>query len=373
MTALIAADGLQVRAEWRLLVDVPALEVAPGEVLVILGPTGAGKSTLLQALGLLRKPSAGCIRWLGEALPWPAPLAARRRMAMVFQDPLLFGGTVRENVTYGLRLRGLPGPEIAERAGSVMAMLHIDHLADRTAATLSGGEAQRTALARALAVAPDLLLLDEPLANLDAPIRERLVPDLKAALRALKLTCVFVTHHQREALALADRIAVLHQGRLEQVDAPGTVFRRPATPFVARFVGTPNLWPGRIVGRNGALAEVAVAGLHLFAVSALPVGAEVQACLRPEAVALGTATGPNSWEATVGAVQDQGSTLRFHLDGPLPLKALGLPSDPRLQGLAPGQRITVTIAPEHLHLIAEGAAQAAPSLDPAVQSANSEG
>lgn len=358
MTPLIAVNGLQVHIDGRLVVDVPALEVSRGELFVLLGPTGAGKSTLLQTLGLLRKPSAGSIHWSGTAIPWPPPLDLRRRMAMVFQDPLLFEGTVEDNIAYGLRVRGLPKTLRHLRVRDAMALFHIEHLANRRASTLSGGEAQRVALARALAVAPDLLLLDEPLANLDAPIRERLIPDLKAALRTQNLTCIFVTHHQREALTLADRIAILNQGRLEQVDAPTTVFRRPATPFVARFVGIPNLWPGRILRREGPRVEVQLENLRVWAESPLPPGTDVLVSLRADRVRLHPRLpeGAQGWEATLASIQDQLHTRALHLTGPQPLWA----HHSTFEG-SPGMSLAVEVRPDDLHLIPQTDAQGTPS------------
>lgn len=348
MSPLLRLAGLQVRVEGRTLLDIPALEVMPGEILVVLGPTGAGKSTLLRVLSLLQRPDAGRIHWQGNPVSWPAPLELRRRITMAFQDPLLFSGTTLDNVLYGLHLRGTRGEAARVRARELMELLHIAPLAEQKASTLSGGEAQRTALARALAVRPELLLLDEPLASLDAPIRERLVKDLKAVLRELGLTCIFVTHHQREALALADRIAVLHRGRLEQVGLPQEVFRRPATPFVAAFVRTLNLWPGRVVAQEGGRATVDLGALSLRAHSDLPSGTPVLACLRPERAVLGETLPPGAqgWEATLREVQDQGSALSLTLDGALPLRALAGTCD-RTQD----SRLAVQVRPEDLHLI----------------------
>ena len=211
---ILEVRGLRVRKGGADLLDIPALAVAAGETLSLIGPNGAGKSTLLLALSGIEQPAAGELRFRGERVPsGAASLAYRRRIAMVFQEPLLFDTTVFENVASGLRLRGVAKGEIGRRVGESLERFRIGHLADRSARTLSGGEAQRTSLARAMAVAPEILLLDEPFAALDPQSREGLIEDLARTLRETGTTTVFVTHDRVEAQRLADRIAVLERGR----------------------------------------------------------------------------------------------------------------------------------------------------------------
>lgn len=351
MSALLDLEGVRLAAGGRPLLDVQRLQVHPGELLVVLGPTGAGKSTLLRVMNLLQRPDAGTLRWRGEQVPWPAPLPLRRQIAMAFQDPLLFSGTVADNLAYGLRLRGLPEPEIRTRAGGLLEMMGLAGLASRRTDRLSGGEAQRTSLARALAVRPELLLLDEPLAGLDAAIRERIARDLQRALRELGLACVFVTHHQREAIALGDRMAVLHQGRILQCGSAQEVFRRPASAFVARFVRALNVLPGVVEGV--ALPRFRCAGGPVLD---LPPGAAEgpgHLCIRPEEVVLRAAEpdAPNRLRMTVGSTCDQGSTLMVDLAGPLALQALLTHREARALGLRPGLELWACLPPEALHLI----------------------
>ena len=260
--SLLRVTDLVVRARERVLLDLAALEVGVGEILVVLGPTGAGKSTLLRVMGCLQRPDAGRLAWRGEPVTWPPSLALRRRMAMVFQAPLLFSGSVFDNVAYGLHVRGERGGALRGKVEAALAQFHIEPLATRRAATLSGGEAQRVALARAVVLDPELLLLDEPLASLDAPIREHLRDELREVFRARGMGCVYVTHELPEAFALADRIAVLSAGRLLQVGRPEEVFHAPRTPEVAAFLRAGNL-PAELISADGGVAIVRVAGREL--------------------------------------------------------------------------------------------------------------
>ena len=361
--SLLSLTDVTVRAEGRTLLDLPRLEVHEGEILVVLGPTGAGKSTLLRIAGLLQRPAHGHLAWRDEPVPWPTPLALRRRMAMVFQAPLLFSGTVLDNVAYGLRLRGERGSALRDRVDAALAQFHIAHLAGQRASTLSGGEAQRTALARAVVLEPELLLLDEPLASLDAPIRERLRDELRQAIRGRGMSCVYVTHELPEAFTLADRIAVLSGGRLLQVGKPEEVFYAPNQRAVAEFLRAGNLLPAEVVSAAGGLATVRIAGRILTAASALVAGRRALACIHPEEVQVALAPGSaGEWlGATVVAVTDRGPTLRVDLDCGFPLRALVTRRAARELELRPGVRVAVALAPESVHLIpGDGAENMAP-------------
>jgi tungstate transport system ATP-binding protein len=363
---LLSLAGIVVRATDRTLLDLPRLEVEEGEILVVLGPTGAGKSTLLRIMGLLQRPAAGTVSWRGEPVAWPPPLAIRRRMAMVFQAPLLFSGTVFDNVAYGLRLRGQRGSALRDQVEAALRQFHIAHLAEQRAGTLSGGEAQRAALARAVVLEPDLLLLDEPLASLDAPIREHLRDELKQVIRERRMTCVHVTHELPEAFTLADRIAVLAAGRVLQTGKPEEVFYAPKRREVAEFLRAGNLFPVEVVSTAGGLATVRVAGHTLAAASTLTPGRRVLACIHPEEVQIAppvsraadplagkVAAATDQLEGTVVAVTDRGPTLRVDLDCGFPLRSLVTRRAARELSLRPGDRVAVAIAPESVHLIPE--------------------
>jgi tungstate transport system ATP-binding protein len=214
-TPLLALRGVQVRRGGRLVLDVPALDVWPGEVLVVVGPNGAGKSTLLQVMAALLAPDVGEVWFQGARVDARRnPVAVRRRMAVVFQEPLLFDTSVFENVASGLRLRGVARAEQQARVQQWLARLGIAELARRPARTLSGGEARRTSLARALVLEPELLLLDEPFAALDYPTRQALLAELPGLLAAARTTAVLVTHDPFEALAVAQRAVALRAGRI---------------------------------------------------------------------------------------------------------------------------------------------------------------
>jgi tungstate transport system ATP-binding protein len=226
-TPLLALRDVRVLRAERVVLDVPALTVAAGEVLAVVGPNGAGKSTLLQVMGLLLAPDAGEVRLGGAVVDARRnPVAARRRLAMVFQEPLLFDQSVFDNVASGLRLRGVPRAAVRARVAAWLARLGIELLGGRAARTLSGGEARRTSLARALVLEPELLLLDEPFGGLDYFTRQALVAELPALLAAAGTTTVLVTHEPGEATALASRVVAVAAGRVVADGPPAAVLAR---------------------------------------------------------------------------------------------------------------------------------------------------
>ncbi len=238
------------------------LDVAPGEILALLGPSGSGKTTTLRLLAGFERPDAGRIVVAGDDVTGVAPAA--RRFGMVFQHYALFPHLdVGANVAFGLRLRG----EAADRrVREVLAMVDLAGFERRAVAELSGGQQQRVALARSLAPEPRVLLLDEPLSNLDPALRERTRRELRRAIRQVGITTVFVTHEQEEAFDLGERVAVMREGRLEQVGTPDELYEAPATPFVAGFVGRTASLPGPAVGgRPGSRALVRPEAMRLVA------------------------------------------------------------------------------------------------------------
>ncbi|WP_431966340.1 ABC transporter ATP-binding protein [Actinacidiphila sp. bgisy160] len=216
------------------------LEIADGEFFSMLGPSGSGKTTVLRMIAGFEAPTAGTVALAGRDVTRLAPF--ERDVNTVFQDYALFPHmTVEQNVAYGLKVRAVPKAERIERARAALASVRLEGFGGRRPAQLSGGQRQRVALARALVGRPRVLLLDEPLGALDLKLREQMQVELKAIQREVGITFVFVTHDQEEALTLSDRIAVFNGGRIEQVGTPAEVYERPATPFVAGFVGTSNL------------------------------------------------------------------------------------------------------------------------------------
>jgi ABC-type Fe3+/spermidine/putrescine transport system ATPase subunit len=285
-----------------------SLAVAEGEVLALLGPSGSGKTTALRLLAGFEQPDGGSIRVAGAEVSHLPPAA--RGCGMVFQHYALFPHlTVGENVAFGLASRRLPRAEIAARVERMLALVDLAGFAARRVGEISGGQQQRVALARALAPEPRLLLLDEPLSNLDPALRERTRRELRKAIRRVGITTVLVTHEQEEAFDLGDRVAVLHRGVLDQVGSPEELYAAPATRFVATFVGRASVLPGRLAAAvgsagGGEAGTVAVTldgcgGATWPAVPApacggLPAGAEVDLVVRPEALRFAPAAGLGS-------------------------------------------------------------------------------
>ncbi|MDH4100468.1 MAG: ABC transporter ATP-binding protein [Nitrospirota bacterium] len=290
MAAILDARNLTVQRGESFALNVPEIEIEDGEVLALIGPNGSGKSTLLQALALLLPPLSGEIvfegRRIGPATGQQELISLRRRMAVVFQEPLLFDTTVFENIASGLKIRGLGKKEIAQRIAPWLDQLGIAHLAECSAKKLSGGEAQRVSLARALVLEPRILFLDEPFAALDAPTREKLTDDLEAIFKKTKLTTLFVTHDRNEALRLGDRIGVMFGGRLRQIGAPEEVFGSPVDEETARFVGVENILHGTVVSCDEGLSHVSVRGADVQVAEVLPEGEHCLICIRPEDVTL---------------------------------------------------------------------------------------
>jgi thiamine transport system ATP-binding protein len=266
---MLTVEGLTVRYGNTVALDGIDLEVADGEVLCVLGPSGCGKSTLLRAIAGLEPPVRGHVEWDGDDLAGVPP--HRRQLGLMFQDHTLFPHRdVLGNVAFGLRMRSVPSAQANARAQELLTLVGLSGYERRRVSELSGGEQQRVALARALAPAPRLLMLDEPLGSLDRALRERLMVELRDLFTRLGLTSLYVTHDHDEAFALADRVAVMHDGRIEQLGTPVEVWEHPANEPVARFLGynvTDALGRGRVAVRpdslriesNGPIAGVVAA------------------------------------------------------------------------------------------------------------------
>ena len=271
-------------------IDQISLAVRRGELMTLLGPSGCGKTTLLNLVAGFLLPESGEIAIDGRQVT-NIP-TYRREIGIMFQNYALFPHmNVAENVGYGLRMRRLPKPEIARRVADALALVKLEGVNDRKPRQLSGGQQQRVALARALIIRPKVLLLDEPFSALDRNLRAAMQVELKDIQRKLGVTTIFVTHDQGEALSLSDRIAVIAEGRIRQLGAPGEIYRRPADRFVASFIGDVNVLSARLERNDGATATVAVGGVRVLVpagpLKAVEPGGTVDLFLRPEDLRVG--------------------------------------------------------------------------------------
>jgi ABC-type Fe3+/spermidine/putrescine transport system ATPase subunit len=316
------------------------LETRSGELVALLGPSGCGKTTILKMIAGLIRPTAGDVLFDGRSvLSVPAH---QRGVAMVFQKPLLFPYmTVGQNVAFGLRMRGVEQAEIARRVGEMLELVRLPGFESRLPRQLSGGQEQRVALARALIIQPRVLLLDEPLSQLDANLRIEMRELIVRIQRQLQITTIFVTHDQEEAVMLADRIALIFDGTLQQYDSPRGFYERPRDARVARFFGGVNFIAGRkedgrVITRLGAF-EIAE-GVELSDGPALLT-------IRPEAVELGQTGNANAISGTIKSAIYMGTHVRYLIDvGDVELQAIAHANTP----YRPGDRVVVTLPRERL-------------------------
>jgi putative spermidine/putrescine transport system ATP-binding protein len=343
-------EGLSRRYGAVVALDNLDLTVHPGELIALLGPSGCGKTTTLRLLAGLEDAETGRINVAGRditRLP-----ASKRDMGMVFQAYSLFPHmTVQQNVAFGLRLRKISSAKRDQRALEMLELVDLGTQADRYPHQISGGQQQRVALARALAIEPQVLLLDEPLSALDAKVRAQLRDQIRRIQLEVGITTLFVTHDQEEALAIADRVGVMRAGRLEQLAPPTEVYSRPATPFVAEFVGLSNRLAGSVTG-----STVTVRGHDLPLVDPSTPAGKVTAIVRPEAVTLASDSSGESgpMTGTVIASTFLGATSRVTVDlGDTTILAQ-LPTSEATK-LPAGSRVTLTIRPDPVLVSADSA------------------
>jgi tungstate transport system ATP-binding protein len=370
MPPILEIQDLLIERNRRPVLEVPRLDVLENETLAVIGPNGAGKSTLLLALSRLIRPARGEIRFRGQPVTAQGELEYRRRLGLVLQNPLLLDISVFDNVATGLRFRGRPPRQVKARVEEWLEKLGVAHLRHRRARSLSGGEAQRVSLARSLALEPDVLLLDEPFSALDAPTRARLLDDFHALLNTTAITTIFVTHDMDEALLLGDRVAVLLNGQLRQVDTPTAVFNAPADPDIAALVGVETVIEGTVLGPASPGAEPGTdeclllieAGRFQFeAVGQVAAGRRVLLCLRPEAMALWTDQASpvlsghtsirNHLRGTIRHLTPQGPLMRVVIDCGFPVVALITRLSAQEMGLRPDQPVAASFKATAVHLI----------------------
>ena len=349
---LEARDLIAYRGD-RPVAHAARIDLAEGEHLALLGPNGAGKSSLVLGLATLVR-TDGELRYRGAQVRDAG--AYRRRIAVVFQRPLLLDRSVRENAALGLALRGVGRRERDARAENELARLGVGQLADRPALGLSGGEAQRVSIARALAIDPEILFLDEPFSALDAPTRETLIADLARVLRERGVTTVMVTHDRDEALSLADRIGVVMNGELRQLDTAEAVFGMPGDPEIAAFVGVENVIPARVERLTDELTFLRIADQHLEITEPPPLGDDFPLlCIRPDDVVIAreaaSTSARNSFPARIVRMEPIGRRTRLVLDCGFPLIAHVTRQSARDLSLAVDDRVVASFKATVPHLL----------------------
>jgi len=364
----VTVDGVSRRYAHRVKGEVWAardvrLDIRPGEFLTLLGPSGCGKTTTLRMIAGFEQPDAGRILFGGRDVTGTP--ANRRNIGFVFQNYALFPHlSVFENVAYGLRVRGEAPAAIATAVGDVLALVGLAGYEHQFSAQLSGGEQQRVALARAIVIRPRVLLFDEPLSNLDAKLRVQMRHEIRDLQRRLGITTVYVTHDQEEAMAVSDRIAVMNEGTVVQEGTAEDLYHRPASQFVAQFVGRVNLVPGRIVEVARETVKVEALGTVIDARAGggvLAAGDRVTLVVRPEAVAIAAGSGTaGSLQATVVARTFLGEKIEYLLRcAGQTLQVVRYDAGPG-EAIGEGTTVHVGFAAEAVTVLPEAAARGKP-------------
>jgi spermidine/putrescine ABC transporter ATP-binding subunit len=292
------------------------LEIPQGLFLSLLGPSGCGKTTTLRLIAGFEQPSEGDIFIRGQRVNLVP--AYRRDFSMVFQNFALFPHmTVANNVAFGLRMRRVPSRERDARVQEALALVHLAGFEERYPKQLSGGQQQRVALARAIVVRPAVLLLDEPLGSLDKKLREEMQVELRQLQQEIGITTVFVTHDQEEALTLSDRVAIMSAGEIQQMGTPRELYERPATDFVANFLGVSNIFDGQVAGRKAGNALVTIGPVQVQVAwePGLEIGGAIRVAVRPEKIRLGLRDDKGGLPVRLRHIVYLGATTHFYLDG----------------------------------------------------------
>ena len=331
------------------------LEVAEGELVSLLGPSGCGKTTTLRCVAGFELPTGGAIRFDGTDVTMLPP--EKRDIGMVFQNYALFPHmTVRENLSFGLEMRKIASAEMDRRVANVLGMVQLTGMEERYSRQLSGGQQQRVALARALVIEPKLLLLDEPLANLDAKLRDEMRFFIRGLQQRVGITTLYVTHDQAEAMVMSDRIAVMFGGEIHQVGNARDVYDHPSTRQVASFIGLSNFVQGKAVGRDGAQwrLETSFGSIACGSGFAPAIGSRTTAMVRPEAIALSSAPAAGAFLGTVNERFFLGNLVDYRItmvDGTV-LQV----QQPATSSFAPGETVHVTLPAERAWLVRESVA-----------------
>jgi tungstate transport system ATP-binding protein len=357
MNNILTVQNLIVRRGGVTVLDIRELNVAASRILALIGPNGAGKSTLLLTMAGLLKPSQGKLYFKGQRVETSANRAGMRRsISVVFQEPLLLNTSVYKNVALGLKFRHLTGREIEKRVDESLDYFGISSLATRSAKTLSGGEARRVSLARAFALKPQLILLDEAFNSLDPPTRETLIDDLRHILGETKITAVLALHDREETLRLAQDVSVMAEGRLVQSGTTAQIFNEPDSEFVANFVGTETILEGAVRSSKAGLLEISVAGRIIEAVGDFSPGQNVYCCLRPENITVSPTlpekiSARNVFEAKIKKIVRQAFFYKMILDCGFPMVAYITVSSCEDLGLCEGSMAVASFKATAVHVM----------------------
>lgn len=359
--SILSVQDLKVELGGVSILDMPSFCVREKEFVSLIGPNGSGKSTLLLALNRLLKPASGRLCFRGEEISSrEATLRYRRSVSMVFQEPLLFDTTVYKNVASGLKIRGMKRDVTRERVMRYLRCFNIEHLAHRSARKLSGGEAQRTSLARAFAVEPDIIFLDEPFSALDPPTRQAITDDLERIVSETGITTIMVTHDQSEALRMSDRILVMNQGRIVQQGTPLEVMNNPSNGFVASFVGMECIFAGKVLRNRDGVLSISVNDREIEALGDLSEGTKVFCGIRPENVIIEAfkptekTSARNGFSAKILAIASLGPFLKLNLDCGFPLASFVTRESFATLGLSEGKEVFASFKATAVHLIRDG-------------------
>lgn len=355
--ALLSFRDISIVRGGQKVLEVDTLDILRGESMVVIGPNGAGKSTLLLAAAGLLPPRSGSLTKDGKEVYAGNLLAYRRQTALVLQAPLLMDMTVHENVASGLRFRGVDKKIVEQKVNTWLEKLNIAHLKKRRARSLSGGEAQRASLARALVLDPDLLLMDEPFSALDAPSRMRLLEDFRMLIHENAITTLLVTHDLNEALQLGDRVAVLLEGKLRQAGTPQEVFNAPVDADVAAFVGVDTVIPATVINQKEGMVSLKAGSYTLESVGDARPGSPVLLCLRPEDITLWVdgevpqSSARNRMRGVVQRCSILGALVRVTIDCGFPVVALITRSSWMEMGIKEGQSVAASFKATAGHVL----------------------
>jgi tungstate transport system ATP-binding protein len=358
--SMMKIENIILRRGGTTVLDIPELHVQQGRVLALIGPNGAGKSTLLLTMAGLLKPDRGKIYYQGNPVDSRASRSdMRRRISVVFQEPLLLSTSVYKNIALGLKFRHLTGSEIDKGVNESLEYFGITSLAKRSAKTLSGGEAKRVSLARAFALKPELIMMDEAFSSLDPPTREGLMEDLRHILEETKITAVMALHDREETLRLAQDVTVMAAGKIIQSGTTAQIFNEPDSEFVANFVGTETILEGTVQSSTGGLMTISVSGKTIEAVGDFLPGQTVYCCLRPENIIVSKESpekisARNVFEGKISKIIRHAFFYKVILDCGFPLVAyITIPSYEDL-GITEGTSVIASFKATSVHIIPQG-------------------